>query len=243
MNFNFYELYKDYSTPELLRVLQRPGDYQATAVEVVKDILRERNHSIEELGQFNQEVEAGGKTRTEKGNRFQEIAAFLAKPVLQSRQGVTPNKWLNVLLVLLVLQLIWSSYNGIEALSVYLQCLHCPTSITIWLMMLSPVFTGVVLFLLLKQRPLGWILFFGVYLFLCVIWLNQLNSFIRYYYQGGLNILPLLPIIIKVLLLVFLWRKDVAGIFNVTKQTKKRTALVAVVTALIVMVMADLLYG
>ena len=49
MNFDFYQLYKDYSNIELLKIVKRPTEYQPTAVAVATQILNERQLTTEEI--------------------------------------------------------------------------------------------------------------------------------------------------------------------------------------------------
>ena len=49
MNLDFYQLYRNYSNTELLKIVKQPGDYQTSAVTAATQILNERQVTAEEI--------------------------------------------------------------------------------------------------------------------------------------------------------------------------------------------------
>lgn len=69
MDFDFYQLYKDYSNADLLKIVRQPGDYEPAAVSIATQILNERQISPEEIlyvDQYFQDIESSKRAKKEK---------------------------------------------------------------------------------------------------------------------------------------------------------------------------------
>jgi hypothetical protein len=250
MNFNFYERYKDYSTFELKKILQQTGDYQPAAVEAVTAILKERELLPESANGEGPENEAiagtDEETRTAGPQPWTGKIALLLKPVLQPVDNIQPNRWLNILLILLALRFIWLVYGAFKLISLGTDCEDCAFDKYFWLAMLNAPFIGLVLFLMLKQRTLGWILLCSECVFLITSGLTPI-----YYYlmkadllEAGLGeLLFFLPVICRIAVVIYLCRPDVSGIFGITQQRKKKVITITVGLTLLYMLEQEILYG
>lgn len=250
MNFNFYERYKDYSTFELKKILQQAGDYQPAAVEAVTAILRDREQLSESTNEEDPALVAVGEidedTQTVGPQHWTEKIAFLLKPVLQPVENIQPNRWLNILILLLALRLMWLAYGFFKLLYLLIGCEDCAMDRYFWLAVLNAPFIGVVLYLILKQRALGWILLCSECVFLITSGLTPI-----YYYlkkadllEAGLwELMFFLPLIVRVLVVIYLWRPDVAGIFGITEQRKKKVVMITAGLTLLYMLEQEILHG
>ena len=104
MDFDFYELYKDFSTTELLKIVQRPAGFQPEAVEAANRRLAERDIASEDraaVQAFYEESDREARLKAEKVDHLKEQAADLLQPIIQPGPKVTPQKWLNIFLLVL----------------------------------------------------------------------------------------------------------------------------------------------
>jgi len=250
MSFNFYERYREYSTPDLKKILAQAGNYQPAAVEAVTAILKEREQLSESTNEDDPVPEAAGEvdgdTQAVSHQHWTEKIALLLKPVLQPVENIQPNRWLNILLLLLTLRLIWLAYGFFKLLYLLIGCEDCAMDRYFWMAILNAPFIGVVLYLMLKQRALGWMLLCSECVFLITTGLSAV-----YYYlkkadllEAGLwELMFFLPMIVRVLVVIYLWRPDVAGIFGITEQRKKKVVMITAGLTLLYMLEQEILHG
>src|ERR1700722_10225506 len=112
MEFDYYALYKDWSTIDLVRVARTPNDYAPDAVTVAKQILWERRVSLEEMDTAEWELAqaemaaAIGKPRiSDYIERMTEV--FRPEP---GKESEAAPGWFMVLLVLYGLYYIFKIY-------------------------------------------------------------------------------------------------------------------------------------
>lgn len=250
MDFNFHERYKDHSTSELKKILAQAGDYQPAAVEAVTAILNEREQLPESAIEDNPEVDThgdtGGGTNVAGRQPWTDKIALLLKPVLQPVQGIQPNRWLNVLMILLTLRLIWLAYGAFRLCFLLIACEECEIDRYFWLALLNAPFVGLVLFLLLKQKALGWILLCCE----CVFMITNGLSQVYYYFKkndpfdaGLWELWLFLPLIVRLILVIYLYRPDVAGIFGITPERKKKVITITAGLTLLYMLEQEILHG
>jgi hypothetical protein len=230
MNFDFYQLYRDYSNTDLLKIVKRPGDYQTSAIAAATQILNERQVTSEEIqfiDNYFHDIESSTRIKKEKVEAIKTKAADFFEPVLHPSEKVEPNKWVNILLLLIAIQYAWTLFETGKRLIYFFQCDYCTLDIIFFAELLTLLYVPLIFFLLFKRRRWGWILLFADNLFSLISSVSQ--SYIFFKYQSihhGDTTSFLLPIIIKTAFVFFLWRDTISNYFSVTLMTKKKTALI-----------------
>ena len=85
MELDFYEIYKSFSTTELLKIVHRPDGFQPEAVEAARRHLSERDIAPEDqvaVRTFYEEKDRIAMAKAEKIDRLKEQAADLLLPVI-----------------------------------------------------------------------------------------------------------------------------------------------------------------
>lgn len=237
MDFNFNELYRDYSSIDLLKIIKRPSDYQPTAVEAAKKILGSRvvtQSEIEAAGQYFIDLENKTKAKTGKVDEYRDKAAGLLEPIVNPGTEINPVKWLNILLLVIGLQYAWTFYESIRDFIFLLNCSYCGFDLAYLLTAVNLVYIPFIFYLLLKRKRWGWILLFGDNLLALILKLIQLFMFFG---DGWFGVdapgIFLFIICLKFLFVIFLWREDIAALFNITSAAKKQTVIIVVLIGLI----------
>ena len=247
MNFDFYQQYKNYSNIELLKIVRRPDDYQPAAVAVAAQILHERQVTPAEISSVDEyflDIEKSAKAKKEKIDALKNKATDFLEPVLHPGEKVEPNKWVNILLLIIAAQYAWSLFNTAKGLIRFFQCDYCTFDIGFLIEYLTLLYVPLIFFLLIKRRRWGWILLFSDNLFTLISSVSQ--SYIFFKYQSihhGATTSFLLPILIKAAFVFFLWRDPIAGHFGVNHDTKKKTAVIVSAGTLIFVSAMYLMYG
>jgi hypothetical protein len=247
MDFNFYEVYKEYTTAELLKILNRTADYQPAAVNAAKKILSEReitSADTELVHNYFQELADKEKARTDKLNAYKDKAVDFFEPVLNPGTEVKPSKWLNILLLLIAIDYIRTFYLCIKVLVLFFRCKDCAFDFMMVPTLILVFYVPLVFYLLYKRKRWGWILLFADNLFSFIAGLGQVYFFFKYqeFHRGDSNSF-FLPIIIRFGFVFFLWRTIIADFFGITRKTKNDTALVVTILAILFMGAVQLLYG
>jgi hypothetical protein len=237
MNFDFYQLYTDYSNTELLKIIKQPTAYQPAAVAVAKQILSERQVTTEEIEFVEQhfhDIDNTTKAKKEKSGAIKNKVTDFFEPVLHPRESVEPSKWVNILLFIIAIQYAWSFFGTVKSLIGFLKCSYCSIDIIFFTGFLTLFYVPVIFFLLFKRRRWGWILLFADNLFSLISRASESWLFFKYQsiHQGDVSSF-LLPILIKAAFVSFLWREPIADHFGITKETKTKTALITAVATLL----------
>lgn len=261
MNFDFYDKYKDYSNTDLLKIVRRPTEYQVAAVEVATQILNAREvtqSDVEQVDNYFDEIDTETKRKTDKINSYKEKTADFFEPVLKPTSEVKPEKWLNILLLVIGLQYLWTLYinisdlvrfvkfvvdcksygfdNSTEPVS-YWTCFSSRFDPLVFFQIVTLIYIPIIFYLLFKRKRWGWILLFADTLFGLISLISQSYIFFKYqqYHQGD-TVSFFTQIIIKGLFVFFLWRNYISDFFNVTREIKKKTAIVTtIVTVLFIL--------
>lgn len=258
MNFDFYDQYKDYSNIDLLKIVRRPTEYQVAAIDAATQILSEREvtqSDLEQVDNYFDEIDTETKRKTDKINSYKEKTADFFEPVLKPTSEVKPEKWLNVLLLVIGLQYLWTLYNNISHLVRFVKFVNdCKSygfdnsteTITYWTCFLSRfdplvffqivtlIYVPIIFYLLFKRKRWGWILLFADTLFGLISLISQSFIFFKYQqYHQGETVSFFTQIIIKGLFVFFLWRNYISEFFNVTIEIKKKTAIVTIIVTVL----------
>jgi hypothetical protein len=237
MNFDFYQLYKDYSNTELLKIVKRPTNHQPVAVAIATQILNERQVTTDEVQLVDQhfrDIDATEKAKKEKIDDLKGKVTDFFEPVLLPAEKVEPNKWVKILLFVIAIQYAWSLFEIAKRLTGFLQCDNCSFDITLFAEFLTLLYVPLICFLLFKRRRWGWILLFAENFFSVISRVSQ--SYIFFNYQSihhGNTTSFLLPILIKSAFVFFLWRDSIANHFGINAETKKKTALITTIGSLL----------
>lgn len=237
MHFNFHDQYKDYSNIELLKIVRQPNEYQTDAVGAATSILQEREISeadIQQVDAYFNEIEAKAKLKSDKINSYKEKAADFLEPIINPGTEVKPAKWLNILLLFIVLDYAWKFYNSIKTFVYFSRCNNCTFDITMVLTIVGLIYVPVIFFLLYKKKRWGWILLFADNLFIFITSLFQSYIFFKYQEQHrGDTSTFVFSILIRAAFVFFLWRVPISDFFGVTHNSKKDTAVVTTVIAIL----------
>jgi hypothetical protein len=263
MNFDFHDKYKDFSNIELLKIIRRPNEYQVSAVEAATQILSSRQISatdIEQVENYFNKIDAETKRKTDKESSYKQNTVDFFEPILNPTVQVKSEKWLNILLLVIGLQYLWTLYLSIidlirfikfvidckaygfdsnaETIS-YWTCFSSRFDPLVFLQIFSLIYVPIVFYLLFKRRRWGWILFFADNLIGLVAGIGQLHLFFKYQqFHNGDTLSFFIQILIKVVLVFFLWRKSISDLFNVMIETKKKTVIItSVLIILFILVM------
>lgn len=258
MNFDFHNKYKVYSNVDLLKIVRRPNEYQSVAVDAATQILNTREitqSDLEQVERYFQEIDTKTKRKTDKINFYKEKTTDFFQPLLNPTTDVKPQKWLNILLLVIGLQYLWSLFTNIidfvkfikyvidcksygfdsatETAS-YWACFSSQFNPLIFFQILALIYVPIIFYLLFKRSRWGWILLFADNLFVLISTLSQSYFFFNYqqYYFGDTASF-FTQIIIKGLFVFFLWRNYISDFFHVTKEIKKKTAIVTTIITLL----------
>jgi len=241
MEFDYYTLYKDWSTLDLVRVARTPNDYAPDAVIVAKNILNERGISLQEMDAAEWEVAqaemaaAIGKPRV---SDYIERITELFRPDRSDGPVVYSPPWFKLLLVLYGIYYTVNLYSVIRYMVFLHRCIDCMPNVSgiVWDVCFAVYITACI-YLLLKQKRLGW-----AQLFIQAIALGcgKLSRLV-YSYEHHLDLYLLIPYLVLPLLFYggfgyLLCRPAILGFFHITDEFKKRVWLIAT-TAGILMAM------
>lgn len=247
MNFDFHQQYKDYSNIDLLKIAKRPGDYQPAAVEAATQLLDQRQITpgeIQFVDQYLQDIENSIKNKKDKIDAFKNKATDFLQPVLRPNEEIEPNKWVNILILVIGIQYTWSLFETAKGLIRFLQCEYCRSDIFIYAEILTLLYVPIIFLLLFKRKRWGWILLFADNLFSIIERVSE--SYLFFKHQGILHeetTYFLFPILIRILFAFFLWRQAISDHFNVTSEIKRKTAIITTIGSLLFIFITYLLFG
>src|ERR1700722_13542970 len=237
MDFNFYELYRDYLTVDLLKITKEPSSYQSSAVDAATNILNQRQVSLEEIefvDQYFRDIDDSEKNRKGKIDSVKSKAGDLLEPILHPSEKVEPRKWLNILLLFITIQYVWLLLNIVKRLLYILKCNYCSLDISFWADFFTLSYVPFIFFLLFKRRRWGWILLFADNLFSFIAEIMQTYLFFKF---QGINhastVSFILPILIKGVFVFFLWQNSIAVFFGINYETKKKTFAIVTIGTLL----------
>lgn len=266
MNFNFYDQYKNYSSVDLLKIVRHPNDYQAAAVDAATKLLKERlvsESEFQEVDNYFQGMKAKEQLKKDKINFYKEKATGFLEPVLNPTTEVKPHKWINIFLLVIALQYLWTLFingkhltnfigfvinckrNGFNTSNepiTYLRCASSIFDITVVFEFFSLIYIPIIFYLLYKKRRWGWILLFADNLFAFISSLSQSYIFFKYQQiHHGDTFSYLAQLLIRGAFGLFLWRDVIANYFGVTQETKRKTAMFTIVVTLLFIVSIQLI--
>jgi len=262
MDFDFYEIYKDFSTTELLKIVHRPDGFQPGAVEAANRRLSERAIAQDDrlaVHAFYEERDRDARLRAEKIDQIKGQAADLLQPIIQPSPNVTPHKWLNLFLLVLGLQYSWTMVQtliavyksvvlvlfgagfGVHERVGYKNAASHLLDFNFLINIITLIYLPLFFYLLYKRKRWGWILVFAGILIGILGIPMQVYSYSRFLRAMGaerMDITRMTWFVIQNLLRIpfawFLWKQDICDLFGVDKSTKTRTVLYTSVITLVV---------
>lgn len=234
MNFNFYDQYKGYSNVELLRIISRTDEYQPEAVEAASLVLKDRNVTEEDMAEAEQFF-ADEREKAEKLAAFKDNVKDFLQPIVQPEEGIKPARWLNIVLLLVVVDFLWVLYRAVNDMISRGKCADCQFDpVSLLLSMSGIVYLPVIFYLLLKRRRWGWILLFADNGVSLLLRLSQVHIFFKYQdMHGGDTTAFLLPVLVRLGFMVFLWRNEISGYFGISMKTKQHVLIFLAVVAVL----------
>jgi hypothetical protein len=203
MHFDFYERYKDYPDTELQKITQQPDAYQPDAVDAAFRILKERG------------------VKEEKVNSIHLLDSF------ELTEEAKPPKLLTLFLVLLALEYLWKFYG--TAKMFFYDRLIRDTTVMVLSLILPFAYGVFVFYLLLKGKQWGWILTFVGASVTAGSSIIQLDSLFKYIGLDTVQGAAFIAITcLNLFLAIALWQKEILAFFNVTKEARRWTVLVAI---------------
>jgi hypothetical protein len=236
MQFNFYDQYKRYSNFDLLKILQQPGDYQPAAVQAAELILKEREVSDQEHAAVNNHFEAiqeKEQVKQEKINLVRNKVFDFFEPLIRPGNDFHPVKWLNVLLLITAGQYLADIFERLSTGRFFPLAVYTNGGLWYYIFafidILSLVYVPWVIYMVLKRKRWGWIIFADT-MFSLIVRISETYMLFKYIQFNEANpVMHFLTIIFRCVLLYFLWRKQVSDVFGVSAKTKKDTALMVLI--------------
>lgn len=261
MDFDYFEIYKDFATQELLKILHRPEGFQPEAIDAARRRLAERDVAPEDqaaVQAFYEERDREARAKAEKMDQLKGQAADLLQPILQPSPNVNPQKWLNLFLLVLGLEYSWTLIKTLIAVynSVVLVLfgagfgVHEPSGfwnaathlldfnflINVVTLFYLPLF----FYLLYKRKRWGWILVFAGILIGILGVPMQVYAYSVYLRAMRVMQTQSIPVTtfvmqtaVRIALAWFLWKGDVCELFGIDKSTKTKTVVYTSVITLL----------
>ena len=231
MEPDFYDLYKDLPIPELVKVARSPWDYLPEAVTIAQQILRERGVSAEEIGaeewKLAQKEMLDAATKKHLSDYFEWVKELFPS----SEKSPRSRPWIYLFLLGYALYYVYIIYWVIANLAYFARCESCQnTGFPVATLVFDGAYFTATLFLMLKQKPLGWALLFVQAAVLNFIKFSLFyRLYARHAYLPPLLSYYVLPFLAYTGVIVFLLRPFALEFFKVNPKFRNIVVLVAIV--------------
>jgi hypothetical protein len=250
MELDFNDQFSDYTNVELLKIVNRPEEYQSAAIDAASEILKKRlvsEKDVHATENYFIHIEEKERIKKEKAEAITNNLTDFLEPILKPGPTIEPKKWLNLFLVAVALEYCWSVFFKIKYLIEYVKYLtrahdgvadRGVDANLFYFEILSDlaiiIYIPFLFYLLYKKRRWGWILLYANQLMFLVFSVFQSYFYFKYRsihhdYSGS----SLFWIFLRGAFVYFLWQHRMASHFNITKETKTKTTAVAIILALI----------
>jgi len=225
MNFNFYEEFQNHSNEELIAIVRQTDAYQPEAVAAAYQHLNERQVSDNEILGIKETSENNYSVGlNEDAQEDLLVPHFTVQPT-----GAFSNKWINILLGVIVLQFLAKAYfcfvefYRYRAFYVTHFSLILKTDFFITFLVLPIMFL-----LIIKRYKLAWFIFFAPNLLAALVVIARKATAIAYDYVDNYADLltPAIAVAISGAYVVILWKDEVANLFSISKPARQKTALI-----------------
>jgi hypothetical protein len=230
MLFDFNITYQDYSNVSLLLITLQPEKYQPEALHAAKKILESRVVTEMQYAEaemiWQSEIQKKQQTLKKQDMLKEKVLDFF-QPILKPTSAFTPEKWLRLFLLIIILQYIYRSIFMCIGLINIINCENCELGFELLYRLPSLLFIPFVIYLLWKRKKWGWILLFSNSFFITLSVIPDTIAFVAYARSSSddYNFAFLVwRLFLYSGLSFLLWKENVALLFNVSFRTKKLTA-------------------
>lgn len=239
MDFNFSEKYESFSNTELLKIVREAHLYQPAAISAANEILAGREILDEEIAFVDQHFDKI-KAAEERIPRLKQQYPILVPLLRLLTPGVpkTLQDWLNGIIILAGIKLLWQLYNEIMIIYSSIRFGFFPSSTNqVWMLgSIGYLFTTILL--MYKKERWGWLLMFGECIYIIA---GELTSNVIVYWEYtehySFSIITVLLFFIRAAIVLFLWKPEVTSVFNIADKTKKRTVVIMGIAGFLSVVM------
>lgn len=231
MEIDFYQDYKNLPVPELVKVARSPWDYLPEAVTAAQLVLKERGITAEEIAaeEWNlaQKEMSDALAKRRFGDYFDWVRELLPSSAGNDRMS---RPWIYVFLLGYALFYVCNIYLIIRTVVYFARCEAChDTGFLELSSFLEFAYLTATLFLLLKQKPLGWALV--LIQAVSISCTKLVGLFGLYAHHADLLLYAvafILPLLIGAAVIIFLWRPFAIEFFNVSRKYGNIALLVAI---------------
>jgi len=243
MEFDFYELFKNYSTPDLLLILKKPGDYQPEALAAARKLLTDREITAADEAEANARAITG--KNKEAGSALVEKADNLLQTVTTPWTTGGLPRWHMFLILFLFLRFLLGLYANWQMV-IYLSpfCVFCELRTVHIVALVAILLDILIVYLMYRRKSFGWKLAVGV------ITVRLISALLSDIAGGSIQLfsvidgISLLTLLADIGIIVYLWRSDVAAYFNVTPAAKIATLQASIfITAGVIIVLIGFFVG
>jgi len=243
--FNFYEQFGNYTTSDLLKIVQQPDKYEAEAVSAAELLLNERVVSDSERAEVHGHliaIQAGEQHRSgQAGARMHKIAEFV-NPALSPEKALSPRRLFYILLIAYGVSYCFSLYGFIKGQVHYLRGENGRADASMGLNFLQVAYETIAFFLLVRKKRWGWILLFVLsvvsalsLLYDLYFWHKTIGSIPGL--NHGITAAMILVVLYPIVIASFLWRPVMTRIFGIDRATKRYSLLAGAVIGIGLMVL------
>ena len=237
MESQFIEKYKSYSNFELLKITQKPDDYQEKAVDAANEILKDRGISEDDLREI--EDYYFKEKQSEKENLEENIFDFLHTDY-EPKEFHKPENWLNVFLLVVLFQYLFFFYNAIKYLSFALYHKTIRLNIISLELTFFLFFTPILFYLIFKKHKLGWIILFLKNIFNLFL-LSPL--FFQFLKTGNIpnNFSPIRIFfsLYYLIFALFLLKPSISNLFEISPILKKTIVAITIAITLVYLIVSN----
>ena len=164
----FTERYKTLTNPDLLKIIDNPGDYQPLAVETAKIELADRQLTEEEFADANFEDDAYKKEKLEKADKrrsFEYKMENVSATIIETlnpiqKTEVTPNKIINWISIAFCIIFVWQAVTNFGMLEFTLTDKNAARSFSMLFYFLPLLILPIATALFWQRKKYGWLLLF-----------------------------------------------------------------------------------
>jgi hypothetical protein len=246
----FTERYKTLSNPDLLKIIDNPGDYQPLAVEAANEELAARHLTAEEIAVANAENEGElqeKQLKTEKRNAFERKVKDIGASVIDAVHPIqqTPpstNKIIAIFSIVFGVFFLVEFFNQFSFIKFMLTDRAAKWDFEIIFYLLSIFFIPVAAYLFWRRKKIGWILFCSfftysglsaVILFFMLLKHHSFDPAIDNLFPAASPTAPLLNMFFFGSCLWFIFKNNIREIYTIDKQTMIITAGSGVILAML----------
>ncbi len=246
MESQFIEKYKSYSNFELLKITQKPDNYQENAVLAANEILKDRVISEEDLSEVEHyylDKEINIEHKNEYISNLKENIFDFLQPLISPEESLKPVKWLNILLLIIIVQYLYSIFLTIR----YLRHIFFAETL-IWDFYLTSsifnlIFVPFVFYFIYKKTKLGWALLFTQKLFVLILSISLLIKFgILGNFKEIFAHYGILHFTYYIAFVLFLLKSSTCDLFDISPTLKRTIATFTIILTLTYIIILNTLF-